>query len=78
MATIRALVLGTVLGLVGAVLGAFVGANVGGNFTPDWEFAGTRGYEATGLVGAWIGGAGLAALGVFWGRERRSRVNPAR
>lgn len=69
----RALVLGAVLGLTGAMLGAFVGANIGGSFTPDWEFAGTRGYEATGLVGAWLGGAGLAALGVFLGRRRRSR-----
>lgn len=54
--------------LAGALVGGaalfVLGAFVGGNLTPDFSFAGLRGYEATGIVGLLVGmvtGAGLGA-----------------
>jgi hypothetical protein len=44
-----------VAGLGSAVIGLVVGASIGGNYAVDFEFAGNRGYEATGLLGAIIG-----------------------
>ena len=67
----RAVVMGLAFGLFGLVMGAMVGADLGGNFAAGWEFAGTRGYEATAPIGALLGGAALAALGTFLGRPKR-------
>ena len=58
-----------VIVLAGALLGAIVlfvvGGIIGGNFATDFELAGLRGYEATGVLGIFVGvvtGAGAAAL----------------
>lgn len=32
-----------------------IGMNIGGNFFTDFEFMGSRGYEATGTIGFFIG-----------------------
>lgn len=42
-------------GLGFAIVGLFVGAAIGGNYAVDFQFAGNRGYEATGVLGAIIG-----------------------
>ncbi len=42
-------------GLGFAIVGLIVGAAIGGNYAVDFRFAGNRGYEATGLLGAIIG-----------------------
>ena len=52
----------------GAVLGLMVGAMLGGNLFPQFEFAGVRGYEAVGDLGALIGAAAFGALGFLLAR----------
>ena len=42
-------------GLAGGFIGLVVGANYGGNQATDFVFAGQRGYEATGMLGALVG-----------------------
>ncbi len=69
----KAIVLATVLAFVGSVLGWTIGATVGGNWAPDFQYAGTRGYEAAGALGAIIGAIGLGGCGMFLG-WRRSRA----
>ncbi len=49
------LVAGVLGGIVGGVIGLIIGAFIGGNFAEDFEFAGLRGYEATGIIGFPIG-----------------------
>jgi LPXTG-motif cell wall-anchored protein len=66
----RGLAFGAILGLLGAILGGFLGANFGGNFAPDFEFAGTRGYEATGPIGTLLGAALFAGCGSLLARRR--------
>ena len=55
---------GVLIILLGLILGLFIGTNVGGNYFPDFEFLGGRGYEATGYLGAIIGGI-LALIASF-------------
>lgn len=57
------------MGALGAALGAAIGflagATIGGNLADDVRFAGARGYEATGQIGAIAGailGAGAALV----------------
>ena len=50
------LVKGVAIIIIGLLLGLWIGINVGGNYFPDFEFLGGRGYEATGYLGAIIGG----------------------
>lgn len=40
---------------VGFVVGLITGIQIGGNYFTSFEFLGTRGYEATGLIGSWVG-----------------------
>jgi chromate transport protein ChrA len=40
-----------------------MGANIGGNYFVNFEFAGMRGYEATGLLGMMVG----LSLGILLG-----------
>lgn len=49
------------IGLVGGLLGLAIGVGYGGNFATDFQFAGERGYEATGFLG-WIIGFVVTAL----------------
>ena len=49
------LVLGTVGGFFSGMLCLFIAIVVGGNFFTNFEFAGGRGYEATGGIGLLIG-----------------------
>ncbi|MBS3987942.1 MAG: hypothetical protein KGZ38_08265 [Erysipelothrix sp.] len=51
------LVLGFMLS--GFIIGLIVGIQIGGNYFTSFVFLGQRGYEATGLIGSWIG------LGLF-------------
>ena len=69
--SIPRIVIGAILiGFACAVVGLLVGATIGGNLAVDFQFAGNRGYEATGVVGALIGlaigvvGGGLAFSGL--------------
>ena len=56
-----------VICLVLAALGGLLGAYLGGNFAVGVRLFGVRGYEALGLVGFFLGGAGgLLAVRNFW------------
>ncbi|RMF63628.1 MAG: hypothetical protein D6743_10455 [Calditrichaeota bacterium] len=48
--------IGSILvGLACGVIGLLIGATIGGNMAGDFRFAGNRGYEATGVLGALSG-----------------------
>jgi hypothetical protein len=54
--SIPRIVIGAMLiGMTTGVVGLLVGATIGGNMADDFRFAGNRGYEATGVMGALIG-----------------------
>ena len=54
--SIARIVIGAILiGFACGVVGLLVGANIGGNMAGEFHFAGNRGYEATGVLGALIG-----------------------
>jgi hypothetical protein len=57
---------------VGAMIGMIGGADIGGNWFTSFTIAGQRGYEATGLLGAVVGGVILGGVGVWLGLRRRS------
>jgi hypothetical protein len=59
--------------LIGAVLGLIVGANIGGNWFTSFSIGGQHGYEATGMIGAWVGAIALGAIGVWLALRRRAR-----
>ena len=62
--SIPRIVIGAILiGLTSGVVGLLVGATIGGNMADDFRFAGNRGYEATGVLGALIG----LAVGIVGG-----------
>jgi hypothetical protein len=67
----RAVVMGVVGAALGTLLGLIVGANIGGNWFTSFTLAGQRGYEATGLLGAVVGGVALGLVGVWLGLRRR-------
>lgn len=46
---------GLVGGAAGGLIGAVTGANCGGNYATGFQFAGLRGYEATGFIGEIVG-----------------------
>lgn len=52
-----------VLLVFGLIFGLIIGAVIGGNFMTGFEFAGVRGYEAVGDLGALI----LGSVGLFCG-----------
>ncbi|WP_412739472.1 hypothetical protein [Krasilnikovia sp. MM14-A1259] len=56
---------------LGVLLGGIVGANIGGNWYTSFSFAGQRGYEATGLIGAVVGGVALSIVGAWLALRRR-------
>lgn len=58
--------------LAGGVALFVVGAFLGGNVTPHFEFAGLRGYEATGVLGLMVGLVAGGALGLKLARKRRA------
>jgi hypothetical protein len=60
---------GIVFAVAGAIMGLLAGITIGGNYFVNFEFAGTRGYEAAGLLGALIGLLAGMILGVFLGRS---------
>lgn len=68
VAAVAAGVGGVALGLM---LGMVVGANIGGNWFTTVTFAGQHGYEATGLIGAMLGGAVFGAAGLWLALRRR-------
>jgi hypothetical protein len=55
---------------LGTVVGMVVGADIGGNWFTSVSLAGQHGYEATGLVGAVVGGVVFGAVGL-WLAPRR-------
>jgi len=57
-----ALVAGLMGGVGGGSVGAVAGATYGGNYATHFEFAGARGYEATGFIGAAVGFIAMAIL----------------
>ena len=62
--SIPRMVVGTLLiALTAGVVGLLVGTAIGGNWAEDFRFAGNRGYEATGVLGAIIG----LAVGIVGG-----------
>ena len=69
--------MGSIGAVTGWVTGFLLGATVGGTSMADFGFAGSRGYEATGPIGAIVGavvGALLAALMAARGsRDAESR-----
>jgi hypothetical protein len=56
--------------LVGGVALFVIGAFFGGNLATDFTLAGLRGYEATGIVGLFLGVVGGGALGAQLVRKR--------
>lgn len=67
----KAVVAGIGGAVLGTLLGLIAGANIGGNWFTSVSFAGQRGYEATGLVGAVVGGVVLGVVGVWLALSRR-------
>jgi hypothetical protein len=53
-----------VLMFVGFVVGLITGIQIGGNYFTSFEFLGNRGYEATGLIGSWVGLVIFGLLGL--------------
>ena len=51
--------------VAGTVAGWLLAATIGGNFMPSFTFAGGRGYEATGPIGAVVGAAAGALLALL-------------
>lgn len=39
----------------GLVFGTITGMDIGGNYFTSFEFLGARGYEATGMIGSFVG-----------------------
>ena len=66
---IREVLFAVSFGLAGCGAGWFFGAAVGGNVAPGFSFAGTRGYEATGLIGAIAGALAGMILGSRLGKK---------
>lgn len=67
--SISRIVIGVILvGLACGVVGLYVGATIGGNMAVDFQFAGNRGYEATGVLGALFGvvGGAIAFTCLHW------------
>ncbi len=63
-------ILGAILFIIpGAFAGLMLGAVIGGNFFTGFRFAGVQGYEATGVLGAWIGGGAGLFMGGWLGRR---------
>ena len=58
-------------GFVLGIIGLMIGSDYGGNYAQDFQFAGNRGYEATGVLGAIIGSILGCILGGIWGWLRR-------
>jgi hypothetical protein len=55
------------------MLGMLIAAWFGGNYAESFQFAGVRGYEATGLVGFIIGTAiGIFLSEYFWRRKKNT------
>jgi hypothetical protein len=52
-----------VLAFGGLVFGTITGMDIGGNYFTNFVFLGARGYEATGMIGSFVG----ITLGVFAG-----------
>lgn len=48
---------------IGLVIGTITGIQIGGNYFTSFEFLGSRGYEATGLIGSWVGIALFGFIG---------------
>lgn len=57
-----------VLAFVGLVFGTVTGMNIGGNYFTDFVFMGARGYEATGIIGSFVGGALGSVIGIILAR----------
>jgi hypothetical protein len=51
--------------VAGTGIGLVVGATYGGNYATELDFAGLRGYEATGLIGEIIGFFAGGAFGLL-------------
>ena len=58
--------------VLGVVLGLIIGANVGGNWFTSVNLGEYHGYEATGLLGAVVGGVMFGLAGI-WLALRRNR-----
>jgi len=58
-----------VFGIAGGFVGFILGLVYGGNFATHFEFAATRGYEATGIIGTVLGTALSAPYGILLVRK---------
>lgn len=67
-------VLVLVSGLFFSFVGLFIGAMYGGNYATQFMFNGVQGYEATGLVGMYIGAVVGLALG-WWFPFKRKKLH---
>lgn len=65
---VLAVLLILVLAFVGLVFGTMTGMNIGGNYFTNFEFMGARGYEATGIIGSFAGGALGSVIGIILAR----------
>lgn len=67
---------GVLLLIVGFVFGLILGALLGGNFFTSFRFGGQQGYEAMGVLGAYLGGGAGLILGALlgYGRAKRREV----
>ena len=54
-----------VIGFVLGVIGLFIAMYIGGNYAEDFVFNGVRGYEATGHIGFFLGGA-IGLISGWW------------
>lgn len=59
--------------LLGVMVGLVIGANVGGARAESFSMGSLHGYEATGILGAVVGGVVLGGLGHWLGLGRRVR-----
>lgn len=66
-------VAGVAVAGAGAAGGVLLGATYGGRYAPQFEFAGVRGYEATGLIGE-LAGLVVAGLLSFYPVRRLTRA----
>jgi hypothetical protein len=64
--------------IVGFVFGLIIGALLGGNFFTSFRFGGQQGYEAMGVLGAYLGGGAGLILGILLGYGQAKRRETAR
>lgn len=67
--------IGILLLIVGAFVGLIVGMNIGGNYFSTFQLWTWTGYEATGMLGLFVGGVLGGLSGLLLGRKiLRNRI----